>query len=253
MGPIVMVHGAFVGGWSFERFERPFRDAGYEVHAPDLRGHGADAPGQGVIGVSMRDYVTDVVKLCAGLDGSPVLLGHSMGALVALMAARQVGAKALVLLAPSAPWGLVRWSLEEAMASIGAHLATVMSNGAIAPAPEIMRYMTLPRMTPKEAAPILARLRPESARAVRETLCWWLDPFMTTGIGAGVLPMPSLTLTGQDDRVIAAAVGRQVAARIGGEFEALPEMGHWLIGEPGWQAVAERTIDWLQAETRAAA
>src|SRR5438067_11691535 len=129
MSPIVMVHGAFVGGWSFEWFERPFRKAGYKVQTPHLRGHGPYEPRDRVVGVSMRDYVADLVLLCRSLEKPPILVGHSMGALVAQMAARKVKAAALVLLAPSAPWGLVSWTVEEAVASFGAHMAALMSNG----------------------------------------------------------------------------------------------------------------------------
>ena len=46
--PIVMVHGAFCGGWVFEAFAEPFVAAGHQVLVPDLRGHGPsdrrDAP-----------------------------------------------------------------------------------------------------------------------------------------------------------------------------------------------------------------
>jgi hypothetical protein len=27
--------------------------------------------------------------------------------------------------------------------------------------------------------------------------------------------------------------------------EVLPGMGHWLIGEPGWDALATRVLSWL--------
>jgi pimeloyl-ACP methyl ester carboxylesterase len=253
MTPIVMVHGAFVGGWSFEWFERRFREAGYAVHSPDLRGHAAGAPSEAVIGVSMRDYAQDLIRLCRSLPEPPVLLGHSMGGLVAQMAARAAAPRALVLLAPSPPWGLAGWSLETAVNSIGAHLAALSSNGAIEPSSEVMRHMSLDRMSSAEAAPVLARMRPESAQALREALCWWMDPFMTTSIGPGPLPTPSLVLTGDADRVHPPAAGRQVAERIGGGFESLPGMSHWLVGEPGWRDVADRVLDWLANESRAAA
>jgi pimeloyl-ACP methyl ester carboxylesterase len=253
MNPIVMVHGAFVGGWSFEWLQRPFRAAGYAKHAPDLRGHGAHDPPERVIGVSMRDYAADLVAYCQSLEAPPILVGHSMGGLLAQMIARKVDARALVLLAPSAPWGLVSWKIEEAVASLGAHLATLTSNGAMDPSPEVMRHMCLQGMTEKSAAPVLARLRPESARAVRETMCWWLDPFMTTAISPGPLPTPSLVLAGEDDRVNPPAVARTVAARVGGECVILPGMSHWLVGEPGWQDVAARVLDWIPAADRAAA
>ncbi len=49
----------------------------------------------------------------------------------------------------------------------------------------LMRHHSLDR-TPKPLRDaILDRLRPESGRAVREVLNWWLDPFMTTSVGAG--------------------------------------------------------------------
>jgi pimeloyl-ACP methyl ester carboxylesterase len=108
-------------------------------------------------------------------------------------------------------------------------------------------------MTRAEAEPALQRLRPESARAVRETLNWWLDPFMTTSVGSGPLPVRSLVISGDADQVHPPASGRLVAERIGGEFLSLPEMSHWLPGEPGWQDVAAAALEFIGREARAAA
>ncbi len=101
MTAIVMAHGAFCGGWAFERFRTPFEAAGFEVLAPDLRGHGQREPDAAVVGVSMADYAADIAALCDDLPEPPVLLGHSMGGLVAQLAARRAKVRALVLLAPS--------------------------------------------------------------------------------------------------------------------------------------------------------
>ena len=253
MSPIVMVHGAFVGGWSFEQFRKPFEAAGHRVHAPDLRGHGADDPGEAVIGLSMRDYAQDLVELCRTLPAPPVLVGHSLGGLVAQLAARKVGARALVLLAPSPPWGLVGWSLEEAMTAFGAHMAGLLSNGAVEPSRDIMRRLSLSRLSAAEAKPILARMRPESARAIHESLNWWLDPFMTTSLETGPLAAPSLVVSGEADQVHPPASGRLVADRLGGAFHCAPQMSHWLVSEPGWRAVADLALDFIDREARAAA
>jgi pimeloyl-ACP methyl ester carboxylesterase len=172
---------------------------------------------------------------------------------VAQLAARRVRPKALVLLAPSPPWGLVSWSVEEAMAAFGAQMASMLSNGAVEPSREVMRSFCLNRMKRAEASPILARLRPESARAVRETLNWWLDPFMTSSIGAGPLPVPSLVISGEMDQMHTPASGRLVAERIGGEFLTFPEMSHWLIGEPGWADVADVALEFIGREAQVAA
>ena len=56
---------------------------------------------------SLLDYAADLEKLIAGLDDKPVLVGHSMGGLLAQMLAARGLARACVLLAPSAPWGVL--------------------------------------------------------------------------------------------------------------------------------------------------
>jgi len=248
MPTVVMTHGAFCGGWAFELFRAPFEARGWTVIAPDLPGHAGRG---GVSGLSMSDYANNLVKLCAGLPEPPVLLGHSMGGLVSQMAARRVGAKALVLLAPSAPWGITGSSIEEAVTAFGVSLADPFWSSAVSPDRHIMRHHSLDR-TPKAVRdPILDRLVPESGRAVREVLNWWLDPFMTTSVGAGRLPMPSLAIAGDRDVVHPVATVRQTAERIGAEFRAMPGMSHWLIGEEGWEEVAAIALDWLEQRVRA--
>ncbi|WP_372781891.1 alpha/beta hydrolase [Phenylobacterium sp.] len=253
MTAIVMVHGAFCGGWAFEHFRAPFEAAGFEVLAPDLRGHGADEPSEAVIGVSMTDYAADIAKLCAELPEPPVLLGHSMGGLVAQLAARKAKLKALVLLAPSPPWGVAGSSLEEAATAFGVQMMGAFSSGALQPDNGLMRAYSLDRMPKAEREAAVARLRPESARAVRETLNWWLDPFMTTSVGPGAIEAPCLVIAGAGDVVHSPGTARATAERLGAAFKTMPGMSHWLVGEPGWDAVAETVLRWLSEEVSLAA
>lgn len=253
MTAIVMVHGAFCGGWAFERFREAFEAQGHEVLAPDLRGHGAGEPAERVIGVSMSDYAADVAALCADLPEPPVLIGHSMGGLVAQMAARRVRPRALVLLAPSAPWGVSGSTFEEAVTAFGVQMMGPFSSGAVEPDRELMRRYSLDRTHRAEREAVVERMRPESARALRETLNWWLDPFMTTSVGPGPLGAPALAIAGEHDLVHPPATVRQTADRVGAAFVQMPGMSHWLVGEPGWEAVAERVLRWLAQEARAAA
>jgi len=100
---------------------------------------------------------------------------------------------------------------------------------------------------------VAERLRPESAQAVRETLTWWTDPFMTTSLGPGRLQVPSLVIVGERDVVHSPATARAVAERLGAELRVEPGMSHWLIGEPGWASVADQALDWIAEALRRAA
>jgi pimeloyl-ACP methyl ester carboxylesterase len=246
----VMVHGAFCAGWAFEAFREPFEARGWTVLAPDLPGH---EPGGAVGGLSMSDYARAVAKLCEGLPERPVLVGHSMGGLVCQLAARQVQPRALALLAPSAPWGVPGSSVEEAITAFGVQMVDPFFSGSVPADRHLMRHHSLDRVAKARRDAILDRLRPESSRAVREVLNWWLDPFMTTSVGPGPLPCRSLALAGDRDVVHPAATIRQTAERIGGRFQALPGMSHWLIGEEGWEEVAAIVLDWLETEVRVTA
>ena len=100
--PVILVHGAANSArvWTFWQAELARR--GWSSHAIDLRGHGASAPAE--LGTTrMADYAEDVFALARALREPPVLLGWSMGGLVALMAAGACRARACVGLAPSAP------------------------------------------------------------------------------------------------------------------------------------------------------
>ena len=68
---------------------------------------------------------------------------------------------------------------------------------------------------------------------------------MTTSVGAGPLPSPSLVFAGDRDVVHPTATVRQTAERIGADFRVMPGMSHWLIGEEGWEDVAQAALEWL--------
>ena len=108
--PIVMIHGAFCGGWCFEDFVPEFEARGFACHAPDLRFHvsgPARAPDPRLAQTSIADYTRDMEELIAGLPEPPVIVGHSMGGLIGQQLAAKGLARSLVLLASGAPWGIL--------------------------------------------------------------------------------------------------------------------------------------------------
>ena len=90
---IVMIHGANEGGWVFDQFKAAFEELGWTCHAPDLIDHGlsADKKGATLVGVGMTDY-----RGLSTVAPQPVLLGHSMGGVLAPQLAAKGLARAIV-------------------------------------------------------------------------------------------------------------------------------------------------------------
>ena len=60
-------------------------------------------------------------------------------------------------------------------------------------------------------------MRPESGRALFETLNWWLDPFMTTMVRPETIAAPILAMAGGRDVIHPPATVRETARRLGGQ------------------------------------
>jgi len=80
MTTFVLVHGAYHGAWCWSRLVPLLEDAGHQVTAPDLPGHGADPtpPAQ----VTLATYAGRIAEVVSGVDGHLTLVGHSMAGAV---------------------------------------------------------------------------------------------------------------------------------------------------------------------------
>lgn len=84
--PIVFLHGALRRGACFSPLT-PYLGKQWQVHSLDLRGHGASPRANRF---RVIDYVADVMAFLRGnVQGPAVLVGHSLGAMVALALAAE--------------------------------------------------------------------------------------------------------------------------------------------------------------------
>jgi pimeloyl-ACP methyl ester carboxylesterase len=112
--PVVLIHGMSCTGAIWERIASLMAPRGYDCLAPSLPAHDA-SPSQRlqVGGQSLRDYLAFLEHMVATREDrrSPIIIGHSMGGLLAQQIATRVQPVALVLLAPAAPYGIPSISL----------------------------------------------------------------------------------------------------------------------------------------------
>src|SRR5947209_15072487 len=108
--PVLFIHGAANSSsvWTFWQQEVARR--GWPSFAVDLQGHG-QSTGADLATVGMKEYADDVRAVVVQLRQPPVLIGWSMGGLVAMMAATTLPVAAIVAIAPSTPARQVDGSL----------------------------------------------------------------------------------------------------------------------------------------------
>jgi pimeloyl-ACP methyl ester carboxylesterase len=211
---VVLVHGAAssAGVWRFWRAR--LEAHGFPTRAPDLRGHGA-APCDNLGRVSMADYVADVQAVIEQLPGPPVLVGWSMGGLVALMYGALAPTLGVLALGPSTPGPMLEApaSAPPAAGVFGPEAYGITDVTA-------STQPTMPDLDPEEVGVALASLGPESVFARQERRRGvWFPPRGVTG--------SILVAAGERDERFPPRACRRVARFLGADYVELPGASHW--------------------------
>ncbi|MEL7027882.1 MAG: alpha/beta fold hydrolase [Pseudomonadota bacterium] len=251
--PVVFLHGGFCAGWAFDDWRKLFEAEGYETWAPSLPHHEIDWPEERppdeLATLGLRAYTEHVAALVDNLDAPPIVVGHSLGGLIAQLLAARRRLAGLVLLAPSAPWGVMPSSLREAFTPaamtlmVGPYwLRTIPPDFAVAM--ENCFHLTPRRV----AARAFDRFVPESGLATFETWHWTWDPRRSSWVSPRAVKAPVLVMVGEEDRVNPAATAQSIARRYecaADGFRAYPGHAHWLIEEDGWERIANEALSWI--------
>jgi non-heme chloroperoxidase len=243
--PILFVHGAYVGAWCWEEnFLGWFAERGYDAHAISLRGHGASAGRERLNDHGLADYADDVAAAAAQLPGPPILIGHSMGALVAQKylerAPRDAAPPAVVLACPVPSFGVMPSSIALAFSRPGlfSALNAVATGGRVSP--EAVREALFAGDAPPEVVSRChQRMQRESRRALFDMSGWGLPiPWLAQR-------PPTLVLGAERDALIPAPQARATASLLRAEYRELPAIGHALMLDAGWEGAAQAIADWL--------
>jgi pimeloyl-ACP methyl ester carboxylesterase len=184
----------------------------------------------------MADYVEDVAGAARALEAAPVVVGWSMGGLVALMYAVAHPVAAVIALGPSLP---------------GPRLASASSSplapGVFGPEvygivdPHASEQPTMPDLDPDEVRTALASLGPESGLARQERKRGIpLDPRALRG--------PVLVVAGERDETVPPAAARALARFVGGRYLEFAAASHWglVLNRRALDAGLPRVLAWLE-------
>lgn len=241
--PLLLVHGFMVGAWCFERYQTLLAERGWTSWAVNLRGHDGRR-WDGPLGrVTIADYAADALLVARALAqrygiARPMVLGHSMGGLVAQKVAESGMASAAVLLCPAPPRG-IRFATRAMLVAELRHLWPTLRRRPLTASRAEFAYMNFNRIPVAEWDALFARVVPDSSTAGGELF------FSRVAVDERRVRCPVLVGTASDDRFFPPAVERRVAAKYGADLLEFPEHAHFLLFEPGWEGPASQIEGWL--------
>jgi len=248
--PVVLIHGTNAGPWTMANFKDHFEGLGWTCHSPAYRHH-EGPPSQDtsalLVGVSIADYVEDMAAAVSKLDAPPILIGHSLGGIVALKLAARGLARAVVLLNGSVHWGILPTTDEERALGKQFMSAGRFWEQTLLPDFETMAKFGLNKLPADEQRRVFDRLGPESGRVMFELFFWIFDDNRTTKIDYDEVTCPVLMVSGSEDLAIPPSTSRSIADRLGprATFHEAKGFGHYLTLEPDWKSIAELCAGWM--------
>jgi pimeloyl-ACP methyl ester carboxylesterase len=194
----------------------------------------------------MADYRAQMADFVKDLSEAPVLLGHSMGAVIAQQLAAEGLAKKLVLASPAPRAGILPLTNPEKQ--LGQDLMSIGDfwNHVIGPNFDLAKIYSLNRLPADEQRRVFDQLGPESGRALFELFVWMFDQTGATVVETNAVRCPVLCLSGTDDRIVSLQTARETAGAYSqAEFWELEDHAHMLLLEPGAERIANAIIGWL--------
>ena len=247
--PVLLLTGTNAAAWTMANVRTSFEASGYVCHSLTYRHHdlppGPERDAK-LVGVSIADFVDDARQAIEEIGESPVVVGHSLGGVVAQLLAAEGALRAGVLLNSSIVSGILPTTdgereLGQLFISAGAFWEQALGQDLAV----LTKYglNTLPTDMQHD---IHARLGTESGRVLFEFVFWMYDVHQTTLVDQNKVTCPLLFISGTEDKAVATSTARSMAERYEtADFLAVDGACHYIQFDDQWPGTAAKALDWL--------
>ncbi len=251
--PVVLIHGMFMNPLCWEKWLPYVEGRGRSALAPAWPGHDGSVselrarhpdPALGALGLS--DIVAEMTRVAAALSDKPVLIGHSMGGLVAQLLLQRGVAAAAVAIDSAPPAGVFtsqpsfvksNWPMINPLhPRREPHMITF----------DEFAYAFANTLSEDDQRAAYERyMVPESRNVPRDSLG------KAGHVDFSAPHPPLLLVSGGEDHIIPAVLNKHnythyQSADSVVELREFPNRDHLTILEPGWEEVADYAFDWLE-------
>lgn len=254
---VLMIHGVGSSAEAFVKLAPAFRERGWRVEAPtlkpELRRH--ENPPPELAKVSLEDYVADVSKIAKRLaaeDGAPPLvLGHSMGGLLAQKLTEAGLVRGAILVTPASP--------PDAVGARSLAQAFTFANILFTGKPQARSHRiwkpgftwgVMNQVAKARHAELWKGNLYDSGRVYADLAYPHEDPNRTAFVDETRITAPMLVIGGALDRTTPIDGVRKVAAKyakVGADYREYATGAHWIVDEPSTDAMIADIFAWIAA------
>ncbi|MFT3899274.1 MAG: alpha/beta hydrolase [Gordonia sp. (in: high G+C Gram-positive bacteria)] len=250
---ILLIHGTWGSSGSWDHVVPELTKRGYNVHAPTLPGHGKasevnlEEKAAEVVKCGLNDYVDFLQKLVADMKTTPIIVGHSLGGLIAQLLAAKVPSTALILLAPAPAAGVfaqypsttILWS---------PYLFTWLRSKPMWPVKKAKWDKYIANELPADLSEeFYAELCAESGKVYRQMALWQTDRSRQAKVDFDAITSPVLVVSGEKDLCCLPAMNKATAKRYKGraDYAEVEGSDHIVTAGPALPKTMAILDDWI--------
>lgn len=250
---ILFITGAFVSNACWDDWKIFFKSKGYETLAPPWPQKDAPVsvlkfrhPDSDVAALRLADLEQHYEEIVRALPDKPIVIGHSMGGLIAQLLLQKGLVAAAVAIHSVPPQGVFTFKLSFLIAGWGPLGFFTDTNKTFLMSYSQWQYAFTNGMPEEwQEKSYFQFAIPESKRVVRDTIT------KAARVDFTHHHAPLFFIAGEKDHTIPSSLNYSNYKKYTHkdsvtDFQEFPDRNHFVLGQPGWQEVAMRINDWIQ-------
>ena len=245
---VLLIHGFGSNNRVWDAYRDLFLKKNFCVIAPNLRHHGPGDNLDGFEEVSLLDYLEDLERLIKQIGSEPIIVGYSMGGLLALKLMERGYGKLGICLAPAAPRGVNAISISVLRIFFRNLLVWRFWRKIHKPRFSSARFGALSHLPISEALELFELTSSaESGRVGVEIGFPIFDRRKASSFDEKKIKCPVLVIGAKRDKITPIGIARGVAQKIShvSDYIEYPSFGHWLMSGQEFDEVSADCLKWI--------